>query len=179
VVNTPQLNHQLNWTELPASKLHSLITPLHGPHGNHSLCCWQTLLTSSLLSNRYPLVPRVCFCGNMFSDPLTSNRYGAYHIENTSYSPFSIVFQALPRNGSTCHTIFARIYFRKQQDRTQTIPFYPEPFDTCFYEQARYYRWPDVVPGTFVLYLNSLLHLRKTIYHTETYPSSALFCREI
>jgi hypothetical protein len=27
----------------------------------------------------------VCFCGNVFNDPLPSNGQGAAHIENTSY----------------------------------------------------------------------------------------------
>jgi hypothetical protein len=78
------------WTELSASELYSLITTVHGPHGKHSLYCWQSLFTASLPSNRSPSAPPVRFCGNVFSDPLLGNGHGADHIENTSCNTFSI-----------------------------------------------------------------------------------------
>jgi hypothetical protein len=42
-------------------------------------CCVTSLpsrnvFTTSLLSNRRPIVPRVCFCGNVFNTPLPTNR---------------------------------------------------------------------------------------------------------
>jgi hypothetical protein len=40
---------------------------------------------------RSPTVPRVCFCGNVFSEPLPSNGHGADHIESNSCNTFSIV----------------------------------------------------------------------------------------
>jgi hypothetical protein len=67
--------------QVPALELYSLTSTLHGPHGKHNPYCWQSLFTAPLPSNRPPIVPRVCFSGNVFSDPL-------------------------PRNGSTCHNIY-------------------------------------------------------------------------
>jgi hypothetical protein len=78
------------WTELPALEIDSLIATLHVPHGKHSLYCWQSLFTAPLPSN-ISIVPRVCFCGNVFSDPLPSNGHGADHIENTTCNTFSTV----------------------------------------------------------------------------------------
>jgi hypothetical protein len=52
-----------------------LITTLHGPHGKHSLLLLKSVFTAPLPSNRRPIVPRVCFCGNVFTDPLPSNGY--------------------------------------------------------------------------------------------------------
>jgi hypothetical protein len=37
------------------------------------------------------IFPRVCFCGNVFSDPLPNNGHGTDHIENNSCNAFSIV----------------------------------------------------------------------------------------
>jgi hypothetical protein len=36
-------------------------------------------------NNKRSIVPRVCFCGNVFSDPLPSNTYCADHIENNYF----------------------------------------------------------------------------------------------
>jgi hypothetical protein len=78
-------------TELPTSKLDSLITTSHGPHGKYILYFLQSLFIAPLPSNMYLIVPRFCFCGNVFSDPLPSNGHGADHIENASCNTFSIV----------------------------------------------------------------------------------------
>jgi hypothetical protein len=56
------------------------ITPRHGPHRRHSLYCWRCVFTAPLLSNRRPTVPRVCFCGNVFSESLPSNEYTRHNI---------------------------------------------------------------------------------------------------
>jgi hypothetical protein len=47
----------------------------------------------ALPSNRCPIVLRVCFCGNVFTDPLPSNRHGADHkrVDNTSCNTSPIV----------------------------------------------------------------------------------------
>jgi hypothetical protein len=68
-----------------------------------------SLFFAPLPSNRSPIVPRVCFCRNVFSDQLPSNGHGADRIENNSCTNFSIVawvyFGSLRTNGSTCHNI--------------------------------------------------------------------------
>jgi hypothetical protein len=48
------------------------------------------MFTAPLPANR-SIVPRVSFCGNVFSDPLPSNGHGADHTENNSCSTFSFV----------------------------------------------------------------------------------------
>jgi hypothetical protein len=77
--------------QLPASELDSLISTLHGPYGKHILYCWQSLFIAPLPRNRCPVVPRVCSCGNLFSEPLPSNGHAADHMENNSWNTFSIV----------------------------------------------------------------------------------------
>jgi hypothetical protein len=67
------------------------MSTLHRLHGEHSLYCWQSLFTAPSPSNWCPIVPRVCFWGNVFSDPLPSNGHGEDHIENNSCNTFSIV----------------------------------------------------------------------------------------
>jgi hypothetical protein len=76
--------------QLPALELDSLISTFLGPHGNHSLYCWQSLFTTPLPSNR-SIFPRVCFCGNVLDDPLSSNGHGADHIQNNSCNTVSVV----------------------------------------------------------------------------------------
>jgi hypothetical protein len=49
------------------------INPRHGPHRKHSFYCWRGVFTAPLPSNRRPIFPRVCFCGNVFSESLSSN----------------------------------------------------------------------------------------------------------
>jgi hypothetical protein len=39
------------------------------------LYCCEGMFTAPLPSNRRPIVPRVCFCGNVFSESLPSNGY--------------------------------------------------------------------------------------------------------
>jgi hypothetical protein len=68
--------------QLPASEVDSFIRILHGKHSP---------LIAPLPSNRYPAVPCVCFCRNVFSDPLPSNGHDADHIENSSCNIFCIV----------------------------------------------------------------------------------------
>jgi hypothetical protein len=51
----------------------------HGRHRKHSLYCWHGVFTTSLPSNRRPIVPRVCFCGNVFGESLPSNEYHVTH----------------------------------------------------------------------------------------------------
>jgi hypothetical protein len=77
--------------QLSASELDSLISTLHGLHGKHSLYCWQSLFTAPLPNYISPTLPHVCFCGNVFIDPLPKNAHGADHIVNNSCNIFSIV----------------------------------------------------------------------------------------
>jgi hypothetical protein len=63
----------------------------HGLQGEHNLCCSQSLFTAPLTSNRSPIVQQVCFCGNVFSNPLPSNEHSADHIENNSCYIYSVV----------------------------------------------------------------------------------------
>jgi hypothetical protein len=51
------------------------ITHRHGPHRKHSLYCCQGVFTVPLPSKNCPFIPRVCFCGNVFSESLPSNEY--------------------------------------------------------------------------------------------------------
>jgi hypothetical protein len=92
--------------QLPALEFDSLISTWNGPHRKHSLYCWQSLFTTPLPSNRSPIVPHVCLCGIVLSDLLPSNRHGGTHRKQfLQYILYCSVraFQALPRNGSTCH----------------------------------------------------------------------------
>jgi hypothetical protein len=76
------------------------------------------LFTAPLPSNRCLVVPGVCFCGNVFSGPLTSNEHGADHIENTSSNTFSNVacsYFGFPRNGSTCQPVKGPVQRLHQQ----------------------------------------------------------------
>jgi hypothetical protein len=45
-----------------------LITTLHGLNKNTVFCCPECLCTAPLPSNRRSTVPRVCSCGNVFTD---------------------------------------------------------------------------------------------------------------
>jgi hypothetical protein len=65
--------------------------PLCADPTENSLYCWQSLFTAPLPSNRSPIVPCVCFCGNVFSDPLPSNGNGVDCIENNSCDTLSTV----------------------------------------------------------------------------------------
>jgi hypothetical protein len=58
----------------------ALITILHGK---------DSLFTAPLPSSR-SIAPRVCFCRNVFSDPLPSDGHSADHIENASCNTFSV-----------------------------------------------------------------------------------------
>jgi hypothetical protein len=68
----------------------TLLYPLCIVPQKNTLYCWQSLFTVPLPSNRSPIVPRVCFCGNVFRDPFTSNGHGVDHIENNSFNSFFI-----------------------------------------------------------------------------------------
>jgi hypothetical protein len=63
-----------------------------------------------LPSSKFRIVPRICFCVNVFSDLLFSNGHGADHTENTSCNTFSIVTCVLPRNRSKCHSTNANFF---------------------------------------------------------------------
>jgi hypothetical protein len=67
--------------QLPASELDFLIFTMHGSQRKHSMYCWQSLVSPPMPINRSPIVPRVCFRGNQFSDPLPSNEHGTDHIK--------------------------------------------------------------------------------------------------
>jgi hypothetical protein len=49
--------------QLPASEFASIVTTLHKPNGKHSLYCWRSLFTTSLPSNRCPIVACSCVAG--------------------------------------------------------------------------------------------------------------------
>jgi hypothetical protein len=49
------------------------INPLHGPHGKNRLLLLRMRVYSFMPSNRRPIVPRVCFCANVFTNPLPIN----------------------------------------------------------------------------------------------------------
>jgi hypothetical protein len=61
------------------------------PTENTSYIVEKSMFTAPLPSNRCHIVPRVCFCANVFSDPLPSNGHGADYIENNPCNTFSIV----------------------------------------------------------------------------------------
>jgi hypothetical protein len=68
------------------------------PHRKHflpylSYCCVRVLW--ALPSNRYPIVPLVCFCGNVFSDPLPSSGHAS------RYRPVVPVKNKLEQQGHT------------------------------------------------------------------------------
>jgi hypothetical protein len=69
--------------------LYCIYSALHSNGSYPIVAC----VLRALPSNRYPIAPRVCFCGNVFSDPLPSNGQGAVHIRvhNASCNTFSIV----------------------------------------------------------------------------------------
>jgi hypothetical protein len=77
------------------SPLYSVLCPLiisrHGATENTVFCYQECVFIGSLPSNRCRIGPRVCFCWNVFRDPLPSNGHGADHIENTSCNTLSIV----------------------------------------------------------------------------------------
>lgn len=79
-------SHSSTTSKLPASELNSLISTLHRLHGKQPV-----LLTALLPSNRSPIVPCICFCGNVFSDLLPSNVHGTDHIENNFCSTFLLL----------------------------------------------------------------------------------------
>jgi hypothetical protein len=51
------------------------ITPGLGPHRKHSLSCLWGVFTALLPLNRRPILPRICFCENVFSESLPSHEY--------------------------------------------------------------------------------------------------------
>jgi hypothetical protein len=60
--------------------LSAILAAWGGPYGKHSLLLLKSVFTGSLLSSGRPVVPRVAFCGNVFSDPLPSNGHTHYNI---------------------------------------------------------------------------------------------------
>jgi hypothetical protein len=60
----------------------TLSYPLCMDPTENSLFCWQSLFITLLPSSESPIVLRICFCRNVFSDPLPSNGHGADHVEN-------------------------------------------------------------------------------------------------
>jgi hypothetical protein len=63
------------------------------PKHNIVFCCQECVFTAPLPSKRHSIVPRVRFCGNVFTDPLPSNGYtrhnfGPYHVYNGYFYQF-------------------------------------------------------------------------------------------
>jgi hypothetical protein len=69
----------------------TLFHPLCTDATENTACIVNRLFTVPLPSNRSPIVPRVCFCGNVFSDPLPNNGHVTDWIENNSCNTFSVV----------------------------------------------------------------------------------------
>jgi hypothetical protein len=69
----------------------ALLYPLCTDSTKNSLYCGQSLITAPLPSNR-SIVPYVCFCGDVFSDPLPSNVHGADRKYKTIFAiPFLLL----------------------------------------------------------------------------------------
>jgi hypothetical protein len=52
-------------------------------------------VTAPLPINKRPVVPRVCFCGNVFSESLPSNEYTRHNIHTLTYYPVNCTTHCL------------------------------------------------------------------------------------